>query len=353
MVKSFPFGKAATGDAVTAFQLDSACSVRVRLMDRGATLVAFEGPDRGGDLGDVVLGFDSVEGYESDGAYFGCTVGRYANRIAGGRFTLDGQTHTLPKNNAGNTLHGGAEGFDRRLWRAAPFEQAGPAGPERGVEFSLTSPDGDQGFPGRLEVVVRYTLDDAGALRIEYRATTDKPTHVNLTNHAYFNLTGAGSGSVSDHLLTLYANEYTPTDATLIPTGEAATVAGTPLDFRRAATLGSRLGELQATPAAGYDHNFILAKNRPGELSVAAELACPASGRRLTVRTTQPGLQLYTGNHLGGQRGKGGLPYDSRGGCCLETQHFPDSPNQAQFPSTILRPGDVYREVCEYSLAVG
>lgn len=324
----------------------------VRLLDLGATLMAVEVPDRDGAVADVVFGFDDLAQYQSDdNQYFGVTAGRCANRIDGGRFSLDGVEYTLLRNNDNNHLHGGGpEALSKVLWRVA-------ASDERSITFQHTSPDGAEGYPGRLDVRVTYTLTDDSAVRIAYQATTDKPTVVNLTNHAYFNLAGQGAATVNDHVLTIDADCYTPVRPTLIPTGKVATVAGTPLDFRQPTPIGERLAELDDTPTAGYDHNFVLNQtpaeraDSPG-LHRAAKLHDPGSGRTLTVLTDQPGVQFYGGNFLFGQTGKAGATYGRRSGCCLETQHFPDSPNQPSFPSVVLRPGETYRQRCVYAFGV-
>ena len=313
---------------------------------RGATLAELHVPDREGRLADVVLGFDDEAGYRSgDNQHFGCTTGRYANRIRGGRFTLDGVAYQLAVNNGPNHLHGGSErGLDKVEWNGAPLADGA------GVRFTYTSPDGEESYPGTLTLAVTYLLSDDNGLRIEYEATTDRPTIINLTNHSYFNLAGQGAGSILDHELWLDADRYTPVDETLIPTGELAEVAGTPLDFRSACSIGSRIAQLNETPAGGYDHNYVLNGNA-GTLRKIAELRDGRSGRVMTVETDQPGVQLYTGNGLRGQTGKRGKTYPRRSALCLETQHFPNSPNQPQFPSTVLRPEETYRHVCVYSFS--
>jgi aldose 1-epimerase len=298
-------------------------------------------------LADVVLGFDNLAGYESGAnQHFGCTTGRVANRTAGGRFTLDGVEYSLVVNNGPNHLHGGTErDLSRVVWDAEPFaDERG-----QGVVFHYTSPDGEEGFPGNLAIEVTYTLFADNALRIEYSATTDKPTPVNLTNHSYFNLAGAGEPSVADHEVQIFADHYTPTDDTLIPTGEIAPVAGTPLDFREPHTIGARIAELDNTPAGGYDHNFVL-NCQDGSLAKAAVVREPKSGRVLTVSTTEPGIQLYSANGLSGQAGKGGKTYPRRSAFCLETQHYPNSANEPGFPPIILRPGEKYSHTCVYQI---
>jgi aldose 1-epimerase len=321
-------------------------ALSIDVTDHGATLVAVVCPDFHGNRADVILGFDDVAGYESEhNQYFGCTTGRVCNRIAKGTFTLDGYTYRLAVNNGPNHLHGGAlRSLDKVLWTADVRMDGG----RPTAAFRYTSKDGEEGYPGNLDVRVTYRLPNDHEIEIEYEATTDRATPVNLTNHAYWNLAGAGGPSILDHVLAIEAERYTPTDDTLIPTGEIALVAGTPLDFRKATAIGLRIDALTPTAALGYDHNFVL---RDGSgLRPAAVLYDPASGRELTVLTTEPGLQFYSGNFLHGQRGKNGRLYAHRGALCLESQHFPDSVNQPQFPSTILRPGRVYRSTTVYRL---
>jgi aldose 1-epimerase len=300
-------------------------------------------PDRAGFVGDVVLGFDEVNGYESErNQYFGCTTGRVCNRIANGVFTLDGYEYVLATNNPPNHLHGGAErSFDKVHWRGQTIAQDPPA-----VRFAYRSPDGEEGYPGTLDVAVTYTLHPGGRLSIDYEARSDKRTVVNLTNHAYWNLAGEGATTVLDHVLRVDADRYTPTDATLVPTGEIAAVAGTPLDFREPLPLRTRIAELVDSAALGYDHNLVLndPADRPaGALRLVAELRDNGTGRRMTVETTEPGLQLYSGNFLFGQAGKGGKSYAQRSAVCLETQHFPDSVHHAHFPSIVLEPEAQFR----------
>ena len=313
----------------------------------GATLAELHVPDRHGVAADVVLGFDDESGY-STGAnqHFGCTTGRYANRIQAGRFTLDGVEYKLAINNGPNHLHGGSDrALDKVEWQMEPLPD------ERGVRFAYTSPDGEESFPGNLDLVVTYTLTEENAFRIDYRATTDRPTIVNLTNHSYFNLAGHGTESVLDHELRVDADSYTPVDDTSIPTGEIESVNGTPFDFRQRRRVGDRIGELIESAAGGYDHNFVL-NNQDGKLREVAELYEPTSGRLMRVATDQPGVQVYTGNGLSGQQGKAGRKYAKRSAICLETQKFPDSPNQPAFPSTVLRRGETYRHVCVYEFDV-
>jgi aldose 1-epimerase len=342
------FGLDKSGRPATLWTLRNG-RIEVDVTDHGATLVAVRAPDRAGQLADVVLGFDSVEGYQSDrNQYFGCTTGRVCNRIAKGLFVLDGYAYRLATNNGSNHLHGGAErSFDKVHWDGTPFADATGAG----VVLHYVSRDGEEGYPGRLDVTVTYRVPaDAAALEISYAATTDRRTPVNLTNHAYWNLAGEGSPSILEHELWLDAEAYTPVDDTLIPTGAIAPVAGTPLDFRRATPIGRRVEELTATPTLGYDHNFVLARGTG--LRPVARLREPRSGRTLEVRTTEPGLQVYSGNFLHGQAGKGGKPYAHRSGLCLETQHYPDSVNRPSFPSTILAPGQRYESATTYVFGI-
>jgi aldose 1-epimerase len=334
-------GKTADGTPVEFFTLKSKGGLVVKLMSRGATVMSIQAPDKTGTLANVTLGFDDVAGYESDAnAFFGCTTGRVCNRIAKGKFTLEGKEYSLAINNAPNHLHGGVKRtLDKVVWQGkAQTTAAGES-----VVFTYDSPDGEEGYPGTLKLSVRYTLSDKNALRIDYQAVTDRATPVNLTNHAYFNLAGAGAPTVLDHELMIAATMYTPTDSTLIPTGKIEPVAGTPLDFSSPHKIGERIAALDKTPGKGYDHNFVLAA-RSKEPTLAAKLRDPSSGRTLTVLTTQPGIQLYSANHLRGQKGAGGKSYGARSAVCLETQHFPDSVNQKAFPSIILLPGQVYEQ---------
>jgi len=315
-------------------------------MTLGAAITELHVPDKNGKLVDVVLGFDDVAGYQSDkNQYFGCTTGRYANRIAKGKFKLDGQTYQLAINNSPNHLHGGVKhSLDKVVWKAEKLPK------ENAVRFSYSSPNGEEGYPGKLDVAVKFTLTDKNEARIDYAATTDKATPVNLTNHSYFNLAGAGTPSVLDHELTVDAKEVTPTDETLIPTGKFEAVAGTPLDFTKAAKLGARIDGLIKTQYLGYDHNFVLSK-RGAAPTFAAKLRDPNSGRVMTVLTTQPGIQVYTGNFLMAQKGKGGKTFPKQSAVCLETHHFPDSMNQKGFPDVILRPGATYAHTCVYAFS--
>jgi aldose 1-epimerase len=325
------------------FLVESPSGLRAKFITRGATIAELHVPDARGQLADVVFGFDDEAGYlSSDNQSFGCTTGRVANRIAGGRFTLDSREYQLAVNNGPNHLHGGLERALQRVeWHGEQFENSTGVG----VRFHYESPDGEEGYPGKLDVKTTYTLTPRGAVKIEYVATTDKPTHVNLTNHSYFNLSGAGTPSVLNHELWIGAERYTPKDEVSIPTGEIASVAGTPFDFRTQHAIGQRMHELNGHESVGYDHNFAL-DGPLGVMRLAAILFDAASGRRMRVHTDQPGMQLYTSNYVWGQTCKAGQVYRKHSAVCLETQHFPDTPNKPQFPSTVLRPGEEYRYSC-------
>jgi aldose 1-epimerase len=342
-----PFGKTDDGQEIKVHTLTNTKGVRVKLINYGATLISVETPDKNGRVANITLSFPSLEGYLQRHPYFGSTVGRYANRIAGGKFTLEGKTYTLAMNNGPNHLHGGRKAFDAMVWKAEPVTMHDKVG----VKFSHTSPDGDEGYPGRLDVTVTYTLSDDNALRIEYAATTDKPTVVNLTNHAYWNLGGAGSGDILKHELMLAADKYLPIDDNSIPTGEPSPVKGTPFDFTTPHTIGERIGELKKDPhkTKGYDHCYVL-RGQQGKLELAARVKDPASGRVMEVHTTEPGVQLYCANFLDGSPGGGG--YKQHDAFCLETQHYPDSPNQPQFPSTTVRPGQTFKSTTEHRFTV-
>jgi aldose 1-epimerase len=338
VVTSVRFGTMADGTAVDAYTLKNAAGMEVTAIAYGGIITSLKVPDRNGTPGDIVLGFDRLEGYLRGHPYFGAIVGRYGNRIGGATFALDGQTYTLAKNNGPNHLHGGVKGFDKVLWKMAAI-----AG-RNAIELTRTSPDGEEGYPGNLAMKVTYTLTDRNELIVDYEATTDKATPVNLTQHSYFNLAGEGSGDILGHELTIHADRYTPVDGTLIPTGEIAAVEGTPFDFRQSTPIGARIDAAhpQLKAGGGYDHNWVL--NRSGEgIQLAARVVEPKSGRTLEVRTLEPGIQFYAGNFLDGSiTGKGGHVYGHRTGFCLETQHYPDSPNKPAFPSTILQPGQQY-----------
>ena len=331
-------GSTADGRAVSEFTMTNGAGMTARVITYGATLAGLDVPDRRGVIADVALGFDGLAGYLGKHPHFGGTVGRVANRIAKGRFRLDGVDYPLAVNNGPNHLHGGVVGFDRAVWTA----EADRHGPDQRLTLSHVSPDGDEGYPGALSVTVTYILTDANELRIEYDATSDRPTVVNLTNHTYFNLRGHDSGDALDHELMIAASRYTPVDATQIPTGELRAVAGTPFDFRVARRVGERIRET----GAGYDHNWVLDDVGPGSLRLCARLGDPVSGRVMEVHATQPGVQFYAGNFLDGTViGKGGCAYRRHAGLCLETQHFPDSPNQPAFPTIRLEPSRRYRQV--------
>jgi aldose 1-epimerase len=346
------WGKTAAGVAVDRYTLTNN-GMRVRILTYGGILQTIEAPDRHGRLANVALGFNNLADYEAKSPYFGCITGRYANRIAKGTFTLDGVTYHLPINNDPNSLHGGTVGFDKHVWAATPIKSRDAVA----LRLQFTSPDGDQGYPGRLAATVTYTLTRHHAIRMDYQATTSKPTIVNLTNHAYWNLGGEGTGTIDDHKLQLNASRYTPVDATLIPTGAIDPVAGTPMDFRRATAIGARNrdGFTQLVIGRGYDHNWVLdRKDRTfTKLEVAGRATDPATGRQLTVITTEPGIQFYGGNFLDGTLvGTSGHMYRQGDGFALETQHYPDSPNHANFPSTVLRPGQTYKTTTIYQLGV-
>ena len=330
------------GTPIEVFTLTNAAGVEVKAMTYGAIITSWRAPDRNGQFADIVLGYDDPAAYVANNSpFFGAVVGRYANRIAKARFTLDGRTYSLAANDGANHLHGGVRGFDKVLWKGETL--GGSGGP--GVAFSRTSADGEEGYPGTVKVRVTYTLSNQNELMVAYEATADKATPVNLTQHAYFNLAGQGTGDILGHELRLNADRYTPVDATLIPTGELAPVDKTPFDFRKPTSIGARIKSehQQMQFGKGYDHNWVLARSGAG-LSLAADVYEPKSGRTLQVRTTEPGLQFYSGNFLDGSiTGKEGRVYRQRYGFCLETQHFPDSPNHPTFPSTTLRPGATYR----------
>ena len=348
-----PFGKTADGTEVEAYTLKNKNGMSVKLMTLGATVTEINVPDKNGKFANVVLGFDDVAGYQSDkNQYFGCTVGRVANRIAKGKFTLDGQEYKLAINNEPNHLHGGAKNsLDKMVWKSKLFKFiAADLTEQNGVNFSYNSPDLEEGYPGRLKLEVSYLLYDNDSMRISYDVTTDKATPVNLTNHSYFNLAGAGADTVLDHELKLETDEYVPVDKTLIPTGKLEAAKGTIFDFTKMTRIGDRIEKLYDTGAKGYDHCYVLRK-RTERPTLAAKLREPKSGRTMTVLTTQPGIQLYTGNFLFGQKGKDGKEYKQRSAVCLETAHLPDAVNQPTFPSIILRPGETYRHQCIYAFS--
>jgi len=345
-VKQQPFGQTKDGTVVDLFTLSNDNGLEIKISNYGGTIVSVLAPDTQGNLADVVLGFEDLAGYLQPHPYFGALVGRFANRIAGGKFTLQGVEYTLARNNGQNHLHGGLKGFDKAIWQA----EAVPGEVEVGLKLTHVSPDGDEGYPGKLRATVLYTLNIDNELKIHYTATTDRTTVVNLTNHAYFNLAGAGAGDILEHEVMLNADVFTPIDETLIPTGELRSVSGTPLDFSELTPIGARINQEdeQLRLAGGYDHNFVV--NGPaGTVRLAARVHEPVTGRVMEVYTTAPGTQFYSGNFLDGTiTGKAGAVYHKRTGFCLETQHFPDSPNKPEFPTTVLEPGDEYRQTTIY-----
>lgn len=335
------FGETSDGTMTHLYTIKNDAGMSITLLDYGATLVSAEVPDRDGNLADVTLGFDNIEQYQSeDNQYFGCTTGRFSGRLAGGKFTLEGKEYTLERNDGPNHLHGGGErALSKVVWSTEGVEGDS-------LTFRYVSPDGEEGYPGEADIRVTYTLTDDNTIRMVHTATTDKTTVINLFNHAYFNLAGAGAPTIKDHLVTIYADAYTPADETLIPTGEIVSVDGTPLDFRTATTIGARIDQLNDAPGAGYDNNLVLRQEPYADgLHKAAKLHDPASGRTLTVLSDQPGMQFYSGNFLFGQKGKDGETYGHRSACCFEPQLYPDTPNQPHFPSAVLRPGETYRHV--------
>ena len=343
-----PFGSA-DGTPVETFTLRNSAGIEMRVMSLGGIITHLQTPDRNGNTADIVLGFDTIDGYLTQHPYFGAIIGRYGNRIGKAKFAIDGRTYQLAANNGPNHLHGGMKGFDKVVWKAEP--SVSPEGQR--VTFTRVSADGEEGYPGNLTTKVTYTLNDRNELVIEYEATTDKPTHVNLTHHSYFNLAGHNSGDILGHEMMIDADRYTPVDETLIPTGELAPVAGTPFDFKQPTAIGARIaqaGNQQLTYGRGYDHNWVV--NGSGFRRVARVVE-PKSGRTLEVATTEPGLQFYSGNFLDGTvKGKGGAVYNLRNGFCLETQHFPDTPNKPAFPTTLLKPGETYRTRTVYTFGV-
>jgi aldose 1-epimerase len=343
-VEKTSYGTTKDGQAVDLYTLTNANGVVAKVITYGATMTELCVPDRTGKMADVVLGFKTLAEYEGVHPYFGATIGRVGNRIALGKFKLDGREYTLAANNGPNHLHGGVRGFDKRVWKA----QTVPAASGAAVKFAYTSADMEEGYPGVLTATVAYTLTNANELRLDYTATTDKPTIVNLTNHSYFNLAGEGEGTILDHELTIMADRFTPVDDTLIPTGEIASVRGTVMDFNRATAIGARIAQVPGAAPGGYDHNYVLSHGG-GVLAMSATVRDPKSGRMMDVLTSEPGVQLYTGNFLDGTlTGKAGVAYKQHFGLCLETQHFPDSINHPNFPPVILRPGTTFKSTTVY-----
>lgn len=347
-----PFGRLADGTEIDAYHLSNASGFAARILTYGAIIQTIEAPDRQGRIADLVLGYASLQDYLDKPQFFGALVGRYGNRIAGGHFTLEGQDYSLALTNPPNALHGGVAGFDKVAWAV----EAASDGAEALLRLRYVSADGEEGYPGRLTTHVTYRLGADNALAIDYRATTEAPTVLNLTNHSYFNLAGEGTGDILDHVALLDADGFTPVDETLIPTGEIRAVAGTPFDFRTPRRIGDRIRDArdrQILHARGYDHNFVLRERQPGSPTRAARVVDPASGRVLEVLTDQPGMQFYTANFLVGDRvGKSGRFYRQGDAFCLETQHFPDSPNHPEFPSTVLRPGEEFRSTTIFRFSV-
>jgi aldose 1-epimerase len=349
-VSMTPLGKTSDGVGVDVVTLRNDAGMEVRVATYGGTILSMRVPDRSGAADDIVLGFDDLATYFTKSPYFGALIGRYGNRIAKGAFTLDGTRHTLAVNNGPNHLHGGIKGWDKVVWAAEPFQRADGVG----VVLKYTSRDGEEGYPGTVNADVTYTLGPTNTFTVDYHATTDKPTVINLTQHTYFNLTGAKAADVIGHELVLNAAAYTPVDDTLIPTGEIASVENTPFDFRTATPIGERIDTKtpQIEYGKGYDHNFVLTRTGAG-LALAAHVVEPITGRTLEIQTTEPGVQFYSGNFLDGTlTGKGGRVYGRRSGFCLETQHYPDSPNRPNFPSTVLRPGEEYRSKTVWTFGV-
>ena len=349
-IKQSAFGKTPDGKEILLYVLTNKNGLEAAVSNFGGDLVSLKVPDHQGKLGNIVLGYDTLDGYVNDKNFFGGTIGRYGNRIAQGKFSLNGVTYTLARNNGENHLHGGSIGFNKVVWQAK--EVSSKEGPS--LQLNYLSKDGEEGYPGNLSVEVTYTLTDGNALKIDYQATTDKDTVVNLTNHSYFNLAGNAAGDILDHQLMISADQYTPVDAGLIPTGELREVQGTPFDFRKLTAIGARIeqGDEQLKLGKGYDHNWVLKRRGKSGLVLAARVDEAKSGRQMEVWTTEPGIQFYSGNFLDGTvHGKGGQIYAHRSGFCLETQHFPDSPNHPKFPSTVLEPGARYHTTTMYKFS--
>ena len=347
-IQSRPFGKTKDGVEVDQYTLSNSHGIRVRIVTYGAIVTSVETPDRNGRLGEVTLGFDTLDGYLAGHPYFGAIAGRVANRIAGGRFSIDGVKYKLATNNGVNHLHGGVKGFDKAVWKAEPVEVRDSVG----VKLTHLSPDGDEGYPGNLSVTVVYMLSEANELTIDYTSQTDKATPINLTNHAYWNLADGGKSDVLEHRLTLFADRFLPVDEGSIPTGELREVKGSPMDFIKESTIGARIADVGGTPG-GYDHCYVLKKlSGGGPLRLAAKVVEPNSGRVMEVFTTEPAVQLYTGNYLDGTLKSRGAVFEKRHGFCLEAQHYPDSINQPAFPSTLLKPGETYRQTTVHRFSV-
>jgi aldose 1-epimerase len=342
-IDSAPFGKTSNGASVTKYTLTNSAGNTIEMIDYGAIIVSINVPDKAGKKTNVTAGFSAIDGYLQRHPYFGATVGRYCNRIAKGKFSIDGKEYTLATNNEPNHLHGGKVGFDMLMWKASELKTSNSVG----LRFTLTSPDGDEGYPGTLQAIADYVWDNDNKLTIEVSATTDKPTHVNLTNHAYFNLSGAGSGTIYKHELMLACDQSLAVDSTLIPTGKFVPVTGTAMDFTTKHPIGDKIAELTATN--GYDHCYVV-RGDIGKLRLAAKVSDPTSGRTMEVQTTQPGIQFYSGNFLDGSAGNGGFKFHEA--FCLETQHYPDSPNQPTFPTTLLKPNETMKETTTYKFGV-
>lgn len=346
-VEAEVFGKTPDGTTINIFTIKNANGVELKVSEYGAILVSLKVPDKEGNLEDIILGFDNLDGYVNDATYQGVIAGRYANRIAKGKFTLDGKEYTLATNDGENHLHGGVEGFGKKIWKGEELKK--DIG--NGVKLTYTSKDGEEGYPGNLENTVKYILNDNNELKIVLKSKTDKATPVNLTNHAYFNLKGEGSGTILEHKLQLNAKEFTPVDDGLIPTGEIKSVEGTPLDFTELTSIGSRIDQLDKKFCGGYDHNFIITKSDE-PLSMVCKVVEPESGRVMEIYATMPGAQFYSGNFLDGFKGKGGKAYDQHFAFCIEPQYYPDSPNKPDFPSCILNAGEERKEIILYKFSV-
>ncbi len=349
-IKQEHWGSIGSEEQIQLYTLRNSTGIEASITNYGGRLVTLKVPDRNGKFEDVVLGRDDLDGYLQNNPYFGALVGRYANRIANGEFTLDGKRYQLARNNGQNALHGGLKGFDKVAWKARVVSTEDASA----LELTYLSKDGEEGYPGNLNVTARYSLTDENALQVDFDATTDKDTVLNLTNHSYFNLAGQAAGKILDHRVFINADKFTPTNASLIPTGELRDVQGTPFDFRKSTAIGARIDDKdeQLQYGQGYDHNFVVSGSGK-EPSLAARVVDPKSGRVMEVLTTQPGVQFYTGNHLDpGVKGKSGVEYKARFGFCLETQHFPDSPNQPSFPSTELKPGQRFRSTTIFRFSV-